>query len=141
MEEVKKESLGEYKKAELSEADKKIAKKRSKKHGVSQEIAEESRRQELNIEQVKALTNEYNQKLNELGFVLEAVLKFTVKGITPSFDIRPMNAQEIAFFQAKSKAGTEPVKAEEKKPEETKPEAPVEDQVATEQKTEEPTNA
>ena len=98
------EILKEHAPPELDEGDKKIAKKRAKKHGIPQEVAEEGRRQEKSIKIVQELTNEYNAKLNELGFVLEAVLKFSPKGIKPGFDLRPMNGDEMAFFKGKKES-------------------------------------
>lgn len=115
------ELLKKHAPPELDEGDKKIAKKRAKKHGIPQEVAEDGRRQEKSIQIVQQLTNEYNAKLNELGFVLEAVLKFDPKGIKPGFDLRPMNGAEMAFFKGKKdREAAEAAKpaTDEKKPDE-----------------------
>lgn len=100
----KAELLDKHAPPELDEGDKRIAKKRAKKHNIPQELAEAGRRQEKSVQIVKALTNEYYKKLNELGFVLNAILKFKEDGIIPTFDLRPMNGDEIIFYQKKKEA-------------------------------------
>ena len=94
------EMLSKVEPAELTEEDKKIAKKRAKKMGISVELAEEARRQELNVAAVHALTNEYDAKLKELGFVLKPKLVISEQGIKPGFELRPMDGQELLKYNA-----------------------------------------
>ena len=117
--EQNKEQLAANASAELTPEDKKIAAKRAKKKSVPVEIAEEARRQELNAKQAQMLTIEYNDKLNALGFVLQPVLRRFPDSLVAGFDLRPMDANEMAQYNArKGKGQAEPVaKTDEAKPE------------------------
>lgn len=94
------EMLSKVEPAELTEEDKKIAKKRAKKMNIPPELAEEARRQEKNVPLVHALTNEYDAKLKELGFVLKPKLHISEQGIKPGFELRPMDGQELLKYNA-----------------------------------------
>lgn len=117
--EQNKEQLAANASAELTPEDKKIAAKRAKKKSVPVEVAEEARRQELNAKQAQMLTIEYNEKLNALGFVLQPVLRRFPDSLVAGFDLRPMDANEMAQYNArKGKGQAEPVaKTDEAKPE------------------------
>lgn len=99
-EETQGEMMSSVQQEELTEEDKKIAKKRAKKLNITPELAEEARRQEKNVKLVHQLTQEYDTKLKELGFVLKPKLIVTAEGIKPGFDLRPMDGQELLKYNA-----------------------------------------
>lgn len=109
-------SMDEFKSAELNDEDTKIVKKRSKKLGIDKEAVAKARIQEKNFKTAQGLIVHFSEKLQDLGFVLEAVLRYNENGIRPHFDLRPMNLTELQIHEAKNRAKTEPVAkpAEEK---------------------------
>lgn len=98
------EMLAPVEQEALTDEDKKIAKKRAKKMNISPEMAEEARRQEKNIARVHALTEEYDRKLKELGFVLKPKIHISEQGIKPGFELRPMDGQEMMKYNAAKQA-------------------------------------
>ena len=131
--EENKDQLDASASAELSAEDKKIAAKRAKKKAVPVEIAEEARRQELNARQAQTLTIEYNNKLNALGFVLQPVLRRFPDSFVAGFDLRPMDANELAQYKAseeiraKNADSATPAPAESTEPTPTPEEPKVDD--------------
>lgn len=117
-EEVK--TMDDFKSAELTDEDAKIVKKRSKKMGIEKEAVEKARIQEKNFKTAQGLIVHFSEKLQDLGFVLEAVIRYNENGIRPAFDLRPMNLVELQQHEAKKNSmKAEPVATEEVKPEET----------------------
>lgn len=121
-EETQGEMLAPVEQDVLTDEDKKIAKKRAKKMNISPEMAEEARRQEKNIARVHALTEEYDRKLKELGFVLKPKLHISEQGIKPGFELRPMDGQELLKYNATKQA----VDAEKKRLDDLAEEKPAE---------------
>lgn len=94
-------TLDEFKSAELDESDSKIIKKRAKKLGIDKEVVEKARVQEKNFKTAQGLIVHFSEKLQDLGFVLEAVIHYNPNGIRPAFDLRPMNLAELQQHEAK----------------------------------------
>lgn len=131
--EQNKDQLAANASAELTPEDQKIVAKRAKKKGVPVELAEEGRRQELNATQAQQLTIEYNSKLNALGFVLQPVLRRYPDSLVASFDLRPMDANELIQYKtsqeirAKNANSATPAPTEPSKPTPTTDEPKVDD--------------
>lgn len=80
---------------ELSEEDEKIAKKKAKKGGMSEEDARHLRFLQLASPKVQRLWLEFGLQMAMLGHVLEPVLNFTPQGITPSIKFRAMDRDQM----------------------------------------------
>lgn len=118
-------SLDEFKSAELTEEDAKIVKKRSKKLGIDKEVVEKARIQEKNFKAAQGLIVHFSEKLQDLGFVLEAVIKYAENGIRPAFDLRPMNIDELKTHELKLKSKAAAAMENAHAETEPKPEEPV----------------
>ena len=88
------DQLEENKSVELGPEDAKIVQKRAKKHGLSPREAGLQRKQQLNLKQAQALIQEFNIKLNTLGFALQPVLNYSDYGIKPANNLRPLTLEE-----------------------------------------------
>lgn len=80
---------------ELDEEDEKIAKKKAKKGGMSEEDARHLRFLQLASPKVQRLWLEFGLQMAMLGHVLEPVLNFTPQGITPSIKFRAMDRDQM----------------------------------------------
>jgi hypothetical protein len=79
----------------LDEEDEKIAKKKAKKGGMSEEDARHLRFLQLASPKVQRLWLEFGLQMAMLGHVLEPVLNFTPQGITPSIKFRAMDRDQM----------------------------------------------
>lgn len=93
------ENLTNHEPAELDEAQQKQAKKISKKKNIPLEKVEAAKKQAANYPKAQALTLEFTDKLAALGFCVEAVLSIKPNGIIPTFNLRPMDSNEIQHYE------------------------------------------
>lgn len=112
------DQLDENKPIELTAEDEKIAAKRAKKRDLSPEQAELQRKQEINFKKAQALIQEFQIKMNSLGFTLQPALRYSDYGIKPANDLRALSLEEMNRHEAMLAA----LKVEPEEPKESVPE-------------------